>query len=222
MIRSPWLRLALMLSLCLFTSGMAGEPKPVLEFERLDLSDGRKLRKVVVKTYDAEKGRLMLVASGKAMIVGIELVPEPFRGKLKEETPRAGGSTSSTPPTRIRPATPPNPAPPPVAPPPPGHASRPSIDPEAHKAAALERAQNFYRYEHKAGSDSIRVTAVNFETDDPEAITGWEGRYRIQGRVLLEYFDSKGYSFNRATDRFDVITEQKGAGSIKVIDFSRK
>lgn len=214
------LRFVLLLSLGLFASGQAQDSKPTLEFERLDLRDGRKLRKVVVKNYDVEKGSLLLVASGKAMIVSVDLVPEPFRSKLKEEAPKAGSSTSSTPPPR--PSTPSNYRPTPAEPSQPSVASQPSIDPEAHKSAALERAQNFYRYEHKAGSDSIRVTALNFETDDPEAITGWESRYRIQGRVLLEYYDSKGSSFNRTTDRFEVITEQKGKGSIKVIDFTRK
>jgi hypothetical protein len=104
----------------------------------------------------------------------------------------------------------------------PDGALRPASGPEAHKAAALDRAQSYYRFEHQGGSGSIRVTAINFETSDPEPIDGWTGRYRTQGRVLLEYIDSKGYSFNRTTDRFEVITEQKDKGSIKVIDFTRK
>jgi hypothetical protein len=198
------------------------ENEATMEFARLDLTDGRKLRKVVVKNYDAEKGRLLLVASGKAMTVSIDLVPEPFRTRLKDHAPKAGSSTSSMP----APRQPTQPSAPPTRPPPvvtrPAPAQDTEVQWEKHKSAALARARNFYRYEHKAGSDSIRVTAINFETDDPEAITGWEGRYRVQGRVLLEYFDSKGYSFNRTTDRFEVITEQKGRGSIKVIDFTRK
>lgn len=193
-----------------------------MEFARLDLTDGRKLRKVSVKNYDAEKDRLLLVANGKAMTISLALVPEPFRTRLKEHAPKAGSSTSSMP----APRQPTAPSAPPTRPPPvaarPAPTQNTEIQWEKHKSAALERARNFYRYEHKAGSDSIRVTAINFETDDPEAITGWEGRYRVQGRVLLEYFDSKGYSFNRTTDRFEVITEQKGKGSIKVIDFTRK
>lgn len=93
---------------------------------------------------------------------------------------------------------------------------------ERHRQVALERAQNFYRYELPLGSGEVRVTAANFETEDPEVVTGWTERYRTQGKVFLEYFDSRGRSFNRTTDRFEVVTEQKPGASIKAIDFSRK
>ncbi len=93
---------------------------------------------------------------------------------------------------------------------------------ERHRQVALERAQNFYRFELQVGSGAVRVTAVSFELEDPEIVTGWTERYSTQGKVFLEYFDSRGRSFNRTTDHFEVVTEQKPSGSIKAIDFSRK
>lgn len=217
--RPPSLRVVAMLSLCIFTWGGAEERRPDLAFSRLDLSDGRRLTKVVVKSYDAEKETLLLVANGEAMVVGMDLVPEPVRGRLKEEAPPAGASTVTVPFDSLH-----------ASPSWPSSVETLSSDssprlasgPEAHKAAALERAQTYYRFEYQGGSGSIRVTAINFETSDPEPVDGWTGRYRTQGRVLLEYFDTKGYSFSRATDRFEIITEQKEKGSIKVIDFTRK
>jgi hypothetical protein len=200
----------------------AEDAKPVLEFERLDLTDGRSLRKVVVKNYDPVKNRVLLVARGTAMFVSLTLVPEPLQEKLKAAAPQSGSSVSITPTPVRRPlsANPQYPQPGTTAQPQPGSDFK--INAQEHQNSALERARNYYRYEFQAGSSSIHVTAINFETDEPEKITGWEGRYRIHGRVLLEYFDSKGYSYNRATDRFEVITEQKPGHAIKVIDFSRK
>lgn len=212
----------LMFSLCLCTLLRAGDPKPTLEFERMDLADGRKLKKVVVKNYDAQKDRFLIVANGKALFVALALIPEPFRDQLKKDAPASGSSVSSTPAPVRRPQDADVNRPEPQ---PPAQAQTPRefrINAQQHQNSALERARNYYRYEFQAGSSSIRVTAINFETDEPEKVTGWEGRYRIQGRVLLEYFDSKGYSYNRATDRFEVITEQKPGHTIKVIDFSRK
>ena len=46
-------------------------------------------------------------------------------------------------------------------------------------------------------------------------VVGWK-------QAFLEYFDSKGRSYQRATSTFEVLTEQKPGEEIKVIDFSRK
>ena len=195
---------------------VAAEENP-LEYEHLELTDGRKLTKVVVKNYDAESGKILLMAKKTAMKIPIDLLPEAIRDRVKNTAPKAGASTTTTavaPPTPESERRPPQQSTP-VAP-------EPAIDPAAHRQAALTRAQNYYRYEFPAGSGAIRVTAANFEVDDPEEVPGWRGRYRLQGKVFLEFFDSKGYSYSRTTDRFDILTEQKPGASIKVIDFSRK
>ncbi len=211
------------LVLGLLTQVMAKEnnSEPVLEFERLDLTDGRKLKNVVVKNYDAEKDRLLLVANGKAMTISVELVPEPFRTRLKEHAPSAGSSTSSIPPKRHRPPTA-NPEPQPVPPSAPTRPVQPTIDPAQHRASAVDRADRYYRFEHQAGAATLSLRDVAYETDDPEPVTGWPNRYRVQGRAFLEYYETKNYTTIRSTDRFEVLTEQKDGGSIRVIDFTRK
>lgn len=201
----------------LFLVRLSAEDNP-LEYERLDLTDGRKLTKVVVKNYDPESGRILLMAKKTAMKIPIDLLPEAIRDRVKTAAPKAGGSTTTTasaPPTPESERRPPQ-QPMRFAQP------EPRVDPSAHRQAALARAQNYYRYEFPAGSGAIRVTAANFEVDDPEEVPGWPGRYRLQGKVFLEFFDSKGYSYSRTTDRFDILTEQKSGASIKVVDFSRK
>lgn len=193
-----------------------------LEFERLDLTDGRRLRKVSVKNYDAEKGRLLLVASGKAMTINIDLVPEPFRTRLKKHAPQAGSSTTSIP----APRQPTSPSVPPARPPPvvtrPAPSKNTAAQREKYKSAALERADHYYGFEHQAGSATLSLRAVAYETDDPEPVVGWPNRYRIQGRAFLEYYETKNYTTIRSTDRFEVLIEDIPDKSIKVIDFTRK
>ena len=204
--------------------GAADDETP-MRFDRLDLNDGRRLKNVVVKAYDAKAEKLLLIASGKAMFIPIGLIPQPFQDRFKADAPRSGSTA-----TEVQ-APAPVPAPPPAAGPSGAPASNP--DPEAseatqqrllarHKQAALERAKNHYRYEFKVGSDASRVTALDFEVDEPEAVVGWPGRYRTQGKAYLEFFDAKGYSFGRTWSTFEVITEQKPKEALKVIDFARK
>ncbi len=92
----------------------------------------------------------------------------------------------------------------------------------AHRAVAIERADSFYRFEFKIGSEAIRVESVKIETKAPEPVAGWSGRYRTRGTVHLLVFDTKGWSSNRATSTFEVVTERKSDGSIEAIDFTRK
>lgn len=207
----------LMMSLLLLTRvAAAGSDRP-LEYDSLDLTDGRKLVQVVIKNYDPASDKVLLMAKRTAMKLSLDLFPVSLRDRIKEAAPKAGGSTTTTaslpPPTpREKPAVPTAYASPPRA----------TFNAAAHKQAALNRAQNYYRYEFPAGSGAIRVTAANFELDDPEEVPGWGGRYRVQGKVFLEFFDSKGFSYSRTTDRFEIQTEQKPGGSIKVVDFTRK
>jgi hypothetical protein len=209
-----------------------------LRFSRLDLTDGRKLKDVVVKSYDAKSERLLLVAEGKAMMVPIGVVPPPYNEQLKA-APASGGSVNTiTPPARPiasaaeqyqlqrsvpvpaqrvyvpQAVTSPRPAP---------------VDPmlaqrnlQGHQDAAHARAVRYYRYEHQMGSNSIIVQSVSLEVTAPTAVPGWTGRDRTDGKAYIEFFDSKGRSFQRTTSTFEVTTEQKPGEALQVVDFSRK
>jgi hypothetical protein len=65
-----------------------------LKFTRLDLTDGRKLKNVTVRSYDAKSEKLLVVADGKAMTIPIALVPAPFNEQLKG-APASGNSVST-------------------------------------------------------------------------------------------------------------------------------
>lgn len=215
----------LLLFLFCWVAPLGAAPVP-LKYAQLDLNDGRTLKNVVVKSYDAAIGKLLLVADGKVMLIPLGLVPQPFRDKLKAEAPQ-GGATSSVVPGQAVPSGE-GPSSGKVAPGPAAPTNQELEDAaqekllEKHKQAALARAKNYYRYEFQAGSSAISVTAENFEVDQPEPVAGWNGRYRTCGRVFLEFFDSKGYSYSRTTDKFEITTEQKPREALKVVDFTRK
>ena len=194
-----------------------------LQFTRLDLTDGRTLTNVVIKSYDAATDKLLLVADGKAMLVPASLIPPPFAARLKAGVPAAGSTTNLVTPQPFVPsAVQEKPASAPAA-----QVDEPSgatvADQQlaSHKKAALTRARRYYQYEFKAGSDAISVTALDIETFQPEAITGWLGRYRTKGKAYLEFYDSRGGSFSRTTSSFEVITEEKPGQPIEVVDFTR-
>jgi len=206
--------------------GVAAETSTV--FTRLDLLDGRKLTNVAIKSYDSSSGRVLLIADRKAMTVPIALIPSPFAEQFRAGLSE-GGSTTTVVPAKPAPASaaqPPNPPAVRVAPsrvaktmPARREIQAASGDLAAHLEAVVTRAERFFRYEHKAGSDSISVTAIDIETEEPVAVTGWEGRYRTAGKAYLEYYDSKGRSFQRTTSGFHVITEQKPGKAVTVVEF---
>jgi len=192
-----------------------------LRFDRIELRDGRTLRNVVIKSYDAATDKLLLIADGTAMLVPVNLIPAPFAAHLKADAPPAGGSTAVVATRAAAPA--PQPVPMPAAP---LGASDQGVDQErlraAHRQAAEARALRYYRYEFQAGSSAISVTAVDIETEPPEKVEGWPGRYRTKGTARLEFYDSKGNSFSRSAGAFEVLTEQKPGESVRVVDFRPK
>jgi hypothetical protein len=199
--------------------------KPSLEFTRLDLTDGRSLRNVVVKSYDETTAKLFLVADKKAMTIPLSLVPRAFQERIRAGI--AHTASSASPPvvdtdTKSSAAEPKSrPLPPPPANPQQEQAASEAII-AAHRSAALSRAEKYFRYEYQPGSNSIKVTAVDFESTKPRAMPGWPGRYETTGKVYLEFYDSVGGTYSRKTGTFEAQTEQKPGEEIQVVTFTSK
>jgi hypothetical protein len=228
-----------LLALLYFTVAWVRANDAPLNFSRLDLSDGRKLKNVVVKSYDAKSAKLLIIANGTAMTIPLAVVPPPFNEKLKA-APASGGfvNTIAAPSRplvsaadqyhleRPMPYRPPQviyvPQPAPVLRPVAPDPLLAQADLTRHQAAAQARAQNYFRYEHQYGSTSIIVNSLNFELGVPTAVPGWPGRFESKGTAYIEYYDSRGRSFGRTTSRFEVTTEQKPGEALQVVDFTKK
>ncbi len=214
-LRTRWRLAAAMVFLAVAANAPAGDVP--LKLQRLDLTDGRTLTNVVIKSYDAASNRLLLVADGTAMLIPVTLVPAPFGERLKASAPRAGSSMSVV-------ATAPDAGPKPA---PPGPAAAPPVADEppvvaSHRQVAEERARRYFEFEYSAGSGAVSVTKLAIQTRPPEPVDGWPGRYRTRGRAWIEFFESKGRSFGRRDERFEVITEQKPDQSVAVVDFTTR
>jgi hypothetical protein len=227
-------RLCLVVEFGLLAAGtaIAADTTPT-KFARIDLLDGRTLKNVELVSYDAATDKVLLVADQKAMLVPVNLIPAPFAARFKHDLPESGATSSivangaavAPRPSHATPAMQPvvNPRPTIVVPAPANAGIAGGGQTLArHKQVAEARAARYYRFEYKAGSDSIMVTGLQIETDQPELIEGWPERYRTQGRAFLEFYDSKGGSFSRATSRFEVLTEQKPGKPLTVVEFIPK
>lgn len=214
--------------LVLTTLGLAESPS--LEFARLDLTDGRVLKNVSIKTYDPSSKRVLIVADGRASMVGLSVFPAPFDKQISSSAPRAGSSTmvAPLPPApKAQVATVTRPAPN-------FSENRDSQRSEAaesakhqrdlykHAEAARTRANRYFKYEYNLGSGAVHVRSVDLDARDPEPISGWTGRYRTEGRVNIEFFDSRGWSYSRSTAAYEVITETRPDGQIVACDFAVK
>jgi hypothetical protein len=210
-----------------------------LKYATIDLTDGRKLKNVVVKSYDAKSERVLLIADGKAMSLPVAIFPKPLNEQVKS-APASGASVTSVAAPPPRPlvtsadqymmetaARPPAPQ---SRPPQRPVTIRSTPDPAAveaarlrqHLAVAQARAQKFYRYEHQVGSNSITVTSLEFEFEPPKAL-GYSGRVETKGKAFIGFYDSfGGGSFQRTTSTFEIVTEEDPKEGIKVIDFTRK
>jgi hypothetical protein len=216
---------------------LTGAEPGVTPLGRLELLDGRTLENVVIRSYDAEASKVLVIADGKAMLIPIKLIPPPLAERIIANQSRPAADLIQTTPVRppeeraaneVKPPppsttddtqTPPRPLPSPA----PAQAP-PAIDESrlAHREIAKAHVLRYFKYEFSAGSNAISVTDSDIEIEDTEPVPGWN-QYRTRGKVYLEFYDSVGGgSFGRRSRTFEVVTEQKPGEAIKVVDFTRK
>lgn len=196
-----------------------------LQFKRIELYDGRTLNNVTIKTYDPSAGRVLVVADGMASMIPLKVFPVPLDKQISETAPRSGSSTATV--------TQKAPSPGPTSPQPVQRApnadrtyldaaenARAEADLRQHAQVARTRAERYFRYEYRLGSNAVRVRSVDLDTRPPESVSGWTGRYRTNGKAYIEYFDSAGWSHSRTNASFEVVTEQKATGHIEAVDFT--
>lgn len=219
-------------------SAWADGPRAPVTLSELDVA-GRRLHKVEVRSYDGTTDRFTLVAGRNLMAVAATDMAPALRDQLKTTVPR-----KDSPPPKLEPAkatgtlptsgprvetkTPPGTggqtadAPPPANTP--SVAKSANSDQErilAYQELILARARKYYADEYPAGSNLRTVKPVEYHLDTVERVTGWNGRYRWEGRVMVDIVEGGGKS-RRETDRFEVITEERPGEEPRVIDYFRK
>jgi hypothetical protein len=211
-----------------------------LSYDALQLKNGRSLNKAVIKSYDHENGKVVILVDRSLTSIQIELLPDEIAQRIIAMVPPESKALERTDRTERKHDQ---------------HAAR-TDDAQAardrterlqREAAEARRAQDearesqqaerfvsqslelaktrayrYYRYENKPGSGYVLIVRRGIELEDPVEVPGWGKRLRISGQVDLEFYDSYGRSFNATTAKFEVITEMDDKGHVKVVDFSPK
>jgi len=199
---------------------------------RLRLLDGRTLDNAVIRSYDEQSSKVLVLSNGTARLVPLSLIPPPFaeiiktayvrpRADLVQATPVTDSAHQPVPTdsAAVTDTTDPTPTP---APAPPALVAKADDPRSQHREVAKAHAYRYFKYVFRTGSNAIAVTDSDIEITDTDPIPGWN-QYRTKGTAYLEVYDSFGSgSFSRRVRHFEVVTEQKPGEEIKVIDFTRK
>ena len=94
--------------------------------------------------------------------------------------------------------------------------TRAETDAERHKATVEERMTDYFHYEYVIGLNRGIVTAAKASVIETLPVQGWPGRFRSSGKGYVEYYDAARRSVGRITRDFEVVTEEKASGAIKV------
>jgi hypothetical protein len=90
----------------------------------------------------------------------------------------------------------------------------------AIKKEAKKYAEHYFRYEYLGGVSGAVVERLDVDLREPRDVSGWPGRYAVDGTASLEYFASAGISFQKsAANAFTVTVEWKD-GQASVVDFT--
>lgn len=212
----------------------AAQHKIDLPFDFIQLKNGKKLEHGIIKTYDSSTGRIIVFADRSATAVQLELLPDDISSAILSMSPdpekdekRAASAEKaqdrSSAAARARDDERRRAREESIAAAEQSEAQK-RADQLRHreeaKALAESRAYKYYRYEMRPGSGSVTITAKDMYLEAPEEIQGWAGRLRFKGEIALEYYDSKGRSFNSMTSHFEVTTETKPDGGTQVVDFT--
>jgi hypothetical protein len=212
---------ALLLIVSVCTAAAAVHPIQV-PFESLELIDGRTFKNGSFKSFDDVKRTVTIFADRKALTVPLASLPQDYVAKIKARVPerspeeiaeekkqreaeaRAAQKKQDSRTTKKE-------------------GISDEIDRDRRKAA-LKTADREEEYRLKLPELVLRaaeVRAQNFfageryELYTPEMIPGWEGRWRVPGRVWNYRRKGSGYPADRD---IDVTVEAKGKQTPRVLD----
>ncbi len=188
-----------------------------LEFTRLDLTDGRRLNNVVVKSFNPSAQTLFVVADRTAMTIPLRLIPPAVRPMF--QSVRLSGATSPT--TAA-------PAPAPVAIPQsqaeskasntdtPAAETEPTIGAKEHTEFARRYADDYYRTKHQYGTGAVSAYVNDVVIDECAPMQGWDRQFRSQGHADVSI---AGHPTKLT---FEVLSKEKDDHSLALVQFSRK
>jgi hypothetical protein len=88
------------------------------------------------------------------------------------------------------------------------------------KKEAKKYADHYFRYDYLGGVSGAVVQRLDVDLREPKDVSGWPGRYAVDGKASLEYFASAGISFQKSVASAFTVTLEWKDGEANVVDFT--
>jgi multidrug efflux pump subunit AcrA (membrane-fusion protein) len=207
-------------------------------YDRLALRNGRELKDVVLKTYDTATGRVGAAAGRELFTVRLadlpadaaariqELVPAQTAEEIKAEQEQAAADLKAAR-ERAREREQ-------------AQQAAAKTDRDAQRSLDVKRAENaieqaartetdvteaakslaeyYFTYEADRHSSVGYVLGKNLLLDTPEPVPGWTNRWRVRGKVGVQYLTRDQGAVGRNAKEFELLLEVPERGSPKLVD----
>ena len=87
---------------------------------------------------------------------------------------------------------------------------------------AETRARSFFNYQDDPNSNIGAVVSSDIQLDEPEAVPGWTGRYRVNGTAFRQYINNQASGYGRGSKEFEILIQTADKGKPKVIEIRVK
>lgn len=209
-----------------------------LRYDRIELKNGRVLEGVTLKTYDTQTGKVGAVTKKEALTVRVTDLPDEVATKVRQRVPvqtdeevkaekqqtaanladakrraREQEKRLIVEDTKDRDA-------------------RRKLDVKRAEtviaresrvekdiaSAAKEMATHYFTYEADPHSNVGYVFDTNVRLDDPEPVPGWSNRWRVRGKVGVQYLSNTGSMVRRGTKDFELLIDAPSTGKPKLVE----
>lgn len=90
---------------------------------------------------------------------------------------------------------------------------------KAIKEAAKHKADHYFRYEYIAFMTGVVIERLDLDLGSPREVSGWGGRFEVEGKCGMEYYDSVNVTLDKTVAGDFTVTVEWDGTEAKVVDF---
>lgn len=229
----------ILLALCLASPASALLVSFSFNYDRMTLRTGRELRAVTLKSYNTQTGKVAAVIGAKQLATfRIDELPEEVAARVRQMAPaqsaeeiraeqRQAGEDLKAAKRRVQEVEQSK-----LAEAKADRAARRKLDVRKAEvsieqepqiapkiaAAARQMATHYFTYEADPHSSLGYVFDSSVILDDPEPVPGWADRWRVRGKVGIQYLTRNMGAVGRSSKDFEVLIDAPPKGSPKLVE----
>ncbi len=213
-----------------------------LPFKELRLKDGMLFTEVAVRSINTTAGTVMLLVNKDLISVRTSLLPDDISARLKELTPvlsseeleaekkqeaadrlkaaenaerrqrmaedeaKAARAASRTLNVKTAEQT----------------AAQPDLVQAEVAKFAEERARSYFKYQDDPHSNIGAVVSSDIFLENPEPVSGWTGRYRVEGVAYRQYINNQASGFGRQGKEFEILIQTSDRKKPEIVEIRIK